>query len=78
MRACLRVCGECVCVVSVGMCQSMCLLSRPACHVYMCALCFCLACIQVGLLLLPHDGNPHNSKCLLAHPGNVGFGVSVS
>eukprot|EP00731_Ephydatia_muelleri_P022631 Em0015g214a len=26
---------------------------------------------KVGLLLLPHDGNPHNSKCLLAHPGNV-------
>lgn len=27
--------------------------------------------VKVGLLLLPHDGNPHNSKCLTAHPGKV-------
>ena len=27
--------------------------------------------IQVGLLLLPHDGNPHNSQCLIAHPRAV-------
>ena len=27
--------------------------------------------IQVGLLLLPHDGNPHNSQCLVAHPRAV-------
>ena len=27
--------------------------------------------VQVGLLLLPHDGNPHNSKCLVAHPGKA-------
>ncbi|XP_064391567.1 cilia- and flagella-associated protein 251-like [Halichondria panicea] len=26
---------------------------------------------KVGLLLLPHDGNPHNTSCLLAHSGNV-------
>ena len=26
---------------------------------------------KVGLLLLPHNGNPHNSSCLLAHPGKV-------
>ena len=22
-------------------------------------------------MLLPHDGNPHNSKCMVAHPGKV-------
>jgi len=29
--------------------------------------------LQVGLLLLPHDGNPHNSMCLSAHPGLVSW-----
>ena len=63
-------CGECgyvpIYVPSIASCM-------PCVHV-----CVVLFCIQVGLLLLPHDGNPHNSKCLLAHPGNVGFGASVS
>ena len=24
--------------------------------------------LQVGLMLLPHDGNPHNSVAFIAHP----------
>ena len=32
---------------------------------------FIYICVQVGLLLLPHDGNPHNTTCLTAHPGLV-------
>lgn len=27
--------------------------------------------LQVGLMLLPHDGNPHNSVAFIAHPQHV-------